>query len=138
MVVPIYFLLDLCEDDSCPYGQTCRKDGFGFVCEITETSTLSSSLQYPVGGISTLGYANDPSLCDPGYYGFNCGASVCDDHICENGSCIITNNGTADCDCEKDFDGFYCEIDLRRCGDGDQGSAYHGKNILYGMVKSSQ
>ena len=122
MVVPLYFLLDLCEDDSCPYGQTCRKDGFGFVCEITEISTISSSLQPPAGGLPTLDYANDPWICSAGFYGVNCEESVCDDHICENGECIITINGTADCDCEKGFEGFYCEI--RRCDDGECFNGY--------------
>ena len=124
VVVPIYFYLDLCKEDSCPCGHQCIKNGFGFDCEPNgnpdledcneETSTLVSSTS-----VSTLSIVNN-DLCDPGLYGVNCEESVCDDHICENeGSCIITINGTADCDCDKGYGGLYCEIDERTCNDLD-------------------
>ena len=126
VVVPIYFYLDLCKEDSCPCGHQCIKNGFGFDCEPNwnpdledcneETSTFVSSTS--VSTLSTIDTVNDP--CEPGLYGVNCEESVCDDHICENeGSCIITINGTADCDCDKGYGGLYCEIDERTCNDLD-------------------
>ena len=125
VVVPIYFYLDLCEEDSCPCGYQCISYGFGIDCEVnsenhnledcnSETSTSPTS----ISTLSTLKTVND--LCEPGLYGVNCEESVCDDHICENGgSCVITINGTADCDCDKGYGGLYCEIDERTCNDLD-------------------
>lgn len=125
VVVPIYFYLDLCEEGSCPCGHECISYGFGIDCEAnsenhiledcnSETSTSPTS----VSTLSTLKTVND--LCEAGLYGVNCEESVCDDFICENGgSCVITINGTANCDCDKGYGGLYCEIDERTCDDSD-------------------
>ena len=118
VVVSLYFVLDSCKEDSCPNGEVCRKDGFGFVCELAEAELAEAELAELAEAPTDDAIDGGPSLCEPGYYGIDCEESVCDDYVCGgNGDCIITINGTADCDCEKGFGGFYCEIDQRSCDD---------------------
>ena len=53
--------------DSCPYEQTCRKDGFGFVCEEPSTRP-SGSGDGPFGSGDGMFDRNSAEVRKPKYW----------------------------------------------------------------------
>ncbi|XP_077983782.1 protocadherin Fat 4-like [Glandiceps talaboti] len=78
---------DMCEDNECKNGATCRKDSQSYICE-----------------------------CLPGYTGTKCETDIdeCASNPCQHGDCEDQIDSYV-CDCDEGYIGVNCQIELDPC-----------------------
>lgn len=95
----------------CPAGFTGR------FCEVNIDDCVAGPCQHSSQCIDLVD--NYQCVCGKRYYGKNCEnylGSPCNNTICKNGICHITNNGNDFvCICASDFTGKYCENSFQPC-----------------------
>ncbi|XP_017881696.1 cubilin [Ceratina calcarata] len=101
----------------CPDGMI--GDGMGpNGCQASPTNLACASNPCVYGRCVGLGLHSYNCVCNPGYTGATCNASIdmCSPNPCKNNGVCVISNGAIACDCPSTYTGARCEKPRQTCG----------------------